>query len=127
MATSKAIPTDYDRDPDHFRANVQAVEQYGLMADVHLAVAQRLASEGLGPALDLGCGEGRLSKPLLALHVPTVSMDMSATMLAAVPGNRVLGDAGHLPLRNDSFGSVAALYMLYHIGTLCRSICRAVN
>lgn len=115
MTPTRAIPTDYDIDPNRFRANVRAVEQYGLANDVHDEVAQRIAAEGLGPALDLGCGEGRLSKPLFSLNVQTISLDASATMLAATPGLRVQADACRLPFRDQSFGSVAALYMLYHL------------
>jgi SAM-dependent methyltransferase len=115
MTNPKAIPSDYDSDPDRFRTNVLAVERYGLATDVHDEVAHRMAEETPGPRLDLGCGEGRLTKPLLALGAPTVSMDLSATMLAAVTGNRVLGDASRLPFQSQAFGSVAALYMLYHL------------
>ena len=115
MTPTRAIPTDYDIDPNRFRANVRAVEQYGLANDVHDEVAQRIAAEGLGPALDLGCGEGRLSKPLFSLNVQTISLDASATMLAAMSGLRVQADACRLPFRDQSFGSVAALYMLYHL------------
>ncbi len=127
MTKPKPVPTDYDIDPNRFRTNVLAVERYGLAADVHEEVARRVADEGLGPMLDLGCGEGRLTKPLPALDVPTVSLDRSATMLAAVPGIRVLGDARHLPIRDQAFGSVAALYMLYHLEdprqALAESLC----
>ena len=42
-------------------------------------------------------------------------MDNSATMLSAVSGSRILGDASDLPFQGDWFGAVAALYMLYHI------------
>ncbi len=115
MINPKPVPTDYDSDPNRFRTNVLAVQRYGLAADVHEAVAWRVADEGLDPMLDIGCGEGRLTKPSLALDVPTVSLDRSATMLAAVPGIRVLGDACHLPFADQVFGSVAALYMLYHL------------
>ncbi len=115
MTSTSAVPSDYDSDPDRFRVNVCAVEQYGLAGDVHEEVARRVAAEDLGPALDLGCGEGRLTKPLLTLNVPTVALDASSTMLAAVPGLRVQAHACRLPFRDQSFGSVAALYMLYHL------------
>jgi len=44
-----------------------------------------------------------------------VGLDLSATMLSAVPGPCVRGDAIHLPFRSGSLGSVAALYVLYHL------------
>jgi SAM-dependent methyltransferase len=106
---------DYDRDPGRFRANVAAVERYGLASDVHGDVARRLAEEGLSPALDLGCGEGRLVHPARAQGLSVVALDYSATMLQSVPGPRIRGDARRLPFRHASFGAVAALYMLYHL------------
>ncbi|MBV7338391.1 class I SAM-dependent methyltransferase [Chloroflexi bacterium TSY] len=115
MSQTKGIPSDYDTNPERFRANVQAVEQYGLAQDVHEEVADRLAAENLTPILDLGCGEGRLTKPLHQRGLPTVAFDYSATMLVAVPDPRVRGNANHLPFYDHSFRGVAALYMLYHL------------
>jgi SAM-dependent methyltransferase len=107
--------SDYDRDPGRFRANVVAVERYGLAADVHEDVARRLAAEGLAPVLDLGCGEGRLVRPARARGLAVVALDDSSTMLQAVPDPRVRGDARRLPFGRACFGAVAALYMLYHL------------
>jgi len=42
------------------RAGQEAVAPYGLAADVHNLVAQRIETERPQPVLDLGCGEGRL-------------------------------------------------------------------
>ena len=42
MEQPTPTPSDYDSDPARFRANVQAVEQYGLAADVHEEVADRI-------------------------------------------------------------------------------------
>jgi SAM-dependent methyltransferase len=112
---SNAIPTDYDTNPGRFRANVESVEKYGLAADVHGEVAQRLAAEELEPVLDMGCGEGRLIEPLRARGLPVVGLDNSAAMLASIPDPRIKGDARRLPFRSNSFGGVAALYMLYHL------------
>lgn len=112
---AEPIPLDYDRDPERFRASVRSVAKYGLLGDVHESVAERLAAEHLEPVLDLGCGEGRLVHPLHARGISVVALDNSATMLSAVPGNRVRGDARRLPFSEGSFGAVAALYMLYHI------------
>jgi SAM-dependent methyltransferase len=78
-------------------------------------VAARLAAEGLEPVLDLGCGEGRLVHPVHARGLAIIAFDSSATMLKAVPGHRVRGDARRLPFRSGFFGAVAALYMLYHL------------
>ncbi len=115
MSSAKGIPSDYDTDPDRFRANVKAVEQYGLSRDVHEEVADRIVAAGFAPVLDLGCGEGRLTKPLHERGIHTIAFDYAATMLAAVSDPRVQGDANQLPFRDGAFKGVAALYMLYHL------------
>lgn len=111
----RALPLDYDRDPDRFRAGQEAVARYGLVADVHNLVAQRIETEHLQPVLDLGCGEGRLLRLLHAQEIPVVGLDSSPTMLASVPEPKVLADARHIPFPDGRFGAVAALYMLYHL------------
>lgn len=45
MLPTKAVPSDYDTNSERFCANVQAVEQYGLVQDVHEEVADRLATD----------------------------------------------------------------------------------
>ena len=120
--SAKAIPPDYDTNPARFRANVRTVRQYGLIDDVHEQVAERIGTSELTPVLDLGRGEGRLTHPLHERGAATVAFDYSPTMLAAVPEPRVRGDANRLPFRNGAFGSVAALYMLYHLDDPRRAI-----
>ena len=111
----KAIPPDYDTDPERFRTNVKAVDKYGLDGDVHEAVAERLAIESVRPVLDLGCGEGRFLQPARTRGLPTIAFDYSKTMLQAVTDPRTQGDACYLPFAENVFGSVVALYMLYHL------------
>lgn len=53
-------PWDYDTDPDRFRRNVEATARYS-PGDVHAGVAARLAAARV---LNLGCGNGRLLRPL---------------------------------------------------------------
>ena len=81
--------------------------------DVHAAVARRFVDEGLTPVLDVGCGEGELAR-----HLPEgawVGVDSSPTMLAEAPGPVVEADATALPYGDASFGSLALLYVLYHL------------
>jgi SAM-dependent methyltransferase len=111
----KVIPSDYDTDPERFRAGQKATRDYSLAGDVHEPVAERLLAEGLEPVLDIGCGEGRLIRPLRERGIRAVGLDSSPTMLAAVPGSRVRAEAGAMPFTDESFGGVAALYMLYHV------------
>jgi SAM-dependent methyltransferase len=105
---------DYDSNPDRFRVGSECPRKYG-EGDVHEPVAERIVREGLQPVLDLGCGEGRLCRLLWGQEIEAVGLDRSPTMLSAVPGPCVLGDASSLPFRAGCFGAVAALYMLYHL------------
>jgi SAM-dependent methyltransferase len=110
----EAAPGDYDTAPDRFRTGSESARKYG-QGDVHEEVAARIAREQRSPVLDVGCGEGRLCRLLRDHQVDAVGLDRSPTMLSAVPSPRVLGDATALPFRDASFGTVAALYMLYHL------------
>jgi SAM-dependent methyltransferase len=63
--------------------------------------------------LDVGCGEGELAR-----HLPEgawVGLDSSPTMLTRAPGPVIEGEATALPYPDGSFGSVALLYVLYHL------------
>lgn len=109
----RAIPPDYDRDPERFRLARSVLRQHALGSDVHERVARRLLAEGLMPVLDLGCGEGEL-----AGHLPGgawVGVDSSAEMLGRAPQPTVRAEATALPIPGASFGSVALLYVLYHL------------
>ena len=121
---SRANPlhADYEDAPDRFQASVQACEQYGLVSDIHEGVADRLSKEGHEPVLDLGCGEGRLMRQLRQRGTQVIGLDRSATMLSAVSGPRVRGEATRLPARDCSFGGVAALYVLYHLADPSQAI-----
>ena len=91
------------------------VEAYRRTEDVHQDVAGRFAAERLSPALDIGCGDGRLASLLAGNAVRWVGVDLTPAMLARAPFPKVEGDAARLPFRSDSFGSAAALYMLYRL------------
>lgn len=111
--TSKTEAFDYDSDPERFRSNVKTVERYGLIGDVHTEVAGRIIREALWPALDMGCGEGRL-KEAFGEH-RLFATDLSRTMLERAPDPRFCSDMTRLPVRDASFGSAAALWCLYHV------------
>ena len=86
----------------------------------------RVAAEARGDVLELGCGTGRISLPLIRAGVPLVGVDRSDAMLARAArraaalrghGRRrrahlrlVRGDIRALPLRRNSFGMVLAPY-----------------
>jgi SAM-dependent methyltransferase len=109
----EALPPDYDEQPERFRTARSVLARHALVADVHAEVARRFLHEGLTPVLDVGCGEGELAR-----HLPEgawVGVDSSPTMLAEAPGPVAQGDAAALPYPAASFGSLALLYVLYHL------------
>jgi SAM-dependent methyltransferase len=108
-----AIPPDYDRDPERFRTARSVLRRHALAADVHEGVARRIVAERLCPVLDVGCGEGELAR-----HLPDgawTGVDSSPAMLANAPAPAVRADATGLPFADAAFGSVALLYVLYHL------------
>lgn len=106
--------SDYDSNPARFRVGSQAARKFG-GGDTHESIADRLAAENRQPILDLGCGEGRLTHLLRQRGLTVLGLDRSPTMLGALSGSRLLADACHVPLPDESVGAVAALYMLYHL------------
>ena len=81
--------------------------------DIHVLAADRIASRNSTPVLDLGCGPTKLGTLLDERGVPWVGVDAAIKRLQLGRGDRVLGDATRLPFEDGTFGTVAALYMLY--------------
>ena len=109
----RAVEPDYDERPERFALARSVLRRYGLGRDVHERVAQRLLAEGATPVLDVGCGEGELAR-----HLPDgawFGLDNSAEMLRRAPEPALDGEATALPFSDASFGSVALLYVLYHL------------
>jgi ubiquinone/menaquinone biosynthesis C-methylase UbiE len=112
-ARREAVPPDYDQNPERFQLARAVLREHARAPDVHQQVARRLLREGLVPVLDVGCGDGELAR-----HLPDgmwTGVDSSAEMLARAPQPTVCADARALPFPDESFKSVALLYVLYHL------------
>jgi SAM-dependent methyltransferase len=119
----KAMPPDYDRDPGRFRLARAVLGRHAVTSDVHAQVARRLLSEGATPVLDVGCGEGELAR-----HLPEgawIGVDSSPEMLARAPRPHYRGEATALPFPEESFGSIALLYVLYHLAEPAAALAEA--
>jgi SAM-dependent methyltransferase len=98
-----------------------------------VAFWRRLAKQAIGPVLELGCGTGRVSRPLAKAGVDLVGIDRSAPMLERAgarafrrassrsakasrseigsrPMKLVRGDIRALPFADGSFATVIAPY-----------------
>ena len=72
---------------------------------------RRAALKARGPVLELGCGTGRVTKPLARAGVDIVGIDRSAPMLERARGGRLVrGDIRALPFAARSFSMVLAPY-----------------
>jgi len=70
--------------------------------------------------LEVGVGTGRIARPLLALGVNVIGLDLSAQMMrqlrvilpaGAVDPALVQGDANHLPLAEASFDAIVSVHV----------------
>ena len=117
MASPQPAPFDYNDAVFRHGTEGQGLD-YSILReefnDVHPFIADKLMLEGQTPVLDMGCGPAKLGALLDDRSVPWVGLDMSPKRLALGHGERVLGDAARLPFPDESFGAVAALYVLYH-------------
>src|SRR5215813_11220324 len=75
-----------------------------------VAFWRRVASEATGPVLELGCGTGRVTRPLAKAGIDIIGIDRSAAMLARIripnPQSQipvVRGDIRALPFADGSF------------------------
>ena len=78
---------------------------------------RRVALTAGGRVLELGCGTGRISKPLLKAGVDLIGIDRSAEMLKRAapnarlkPSRYVRGDIRQLPFADRTFAMVLAPY-----------------
>jgi SAM-dependent methyltransferase len=85
-----------------------------------------------GPALDLGCGEGRVTRDLAAAGHEVTGLDPSPTLLAAAReqdpgGTYVEGAAEALPFPDASFALVVAYNALMDVDDMPRAVAEAAR
>ena len=69
-----------------------------------------------GPVLELGCGNGKLLRPLHAAGVDAIGMDISFNALSRLGGGAVvLADAATLPFVDDAFEAVFDIHCTGHL------------
>jgi SAM-dependent methyltransferase len=78
------------------------------------------AVNDLGPIADVGCGPGHVARYLHDRGVATIGVDLSPRMIdiaqTAHPGIEFLtADMGDLPVLDQSWGGIVALYSIIHI------------
>jgi SAM-dependent methyltransferase len=117
--------------------------------DINLPALRELLPEPGHRTLDLGCGEGRVSRYLRSLGHRVAGADAAPTMVRLAAGHRdaapaVLADAAALPFRDEAFDLVVAHMCLHDMdrmpeavaevarvlergGRLCASIPHPVN
>src|ERR1041385_2647607 len=80
-------------------------------------VAELLPLLGAGPVLELGCGNGKLLKPLLAAGVDAIGLDVSFHALRRLAAGtpRALADAAALPFRDGAFTAVLDVHCTGHL------------
>ena len=98
-----------------FRRERKLLRQHALGESEHADVARRFHAEGIRVALDVGCGDGRLSALLATQGIQPVGVDISAELAprAARHASVARADARCLPLSRNTFSAAAALCMLY--------------
>src|SRR5258706_445034 len=87
------------------------------LADASRPVWDFLPLLGNGQVLELGCGNGKLLKPLLAAGVDAIGVDISWHILSRLPpdSKRVLADAAALPFTDGCFSAVLDIHCTGHL------------
>lgn len=87
-------------------------------------VADLVPLLGAGPILELGCGNGKLLRPLRKAGVDAVGLDIAFHALRRLPAGtpRVLADAAALPFRDAAFTAVLDVHCTGHLGAAGRAM-----
>jgi SAM-dependent methyltransferase len=100
--------------------------------DVNVPALLDLLPSPCSPALDMACGEGRLSRLLRRLGYQIVGVDASPTMVRFAARHEqgepaVLGDATRLPFSDGAFGLVVAYMCLHDIDAMPAAVHEAAR
>jgi len=95
--------------------------------DINLPAFLDLLPQPASRALDLACGEGRLSRMLGSLGHQVAGVDAAPTMVQLALSQddarpAVLGDAASLPFRDEAFGLVVAYMCLHDIDAMAEAV-----
>ena len=91
-----------------------------------------LLPEPAGRALDVGCGEGRVTRDLAGRGHRMTALDASPSLVAAAaerdPDSEYLvGDAAALPFEEETFSLVVSYNMLMDVGDMPRVVAEAAR
>jgi SAM-dependent methyltransferase len=86
-------------------------------------VADLVPLLGTGPVLELGCGNGKLLRPLRKAGVDAIGLDIAFHPLRRLSAGtpRILADAAALPFRDGSFTAVLDVHCTGHLGAAGRA------
>jgi len=98
--------------------------------DINLPALRELLPEPAGSTLDLGCGEGRLSRFLRTAGYRVAGVDAAPTMVWLAAGHpdaapAVLADAVALPFGNGTFDLVVAHMCLHDMDRMPQAVAEA--
>ena len=100
--------------------------------NINLPALLGLLPPSRGLPLDLGCGEGRLSRVLQSLGYQVAGVDAAPTMVGLAvshetPAPAVLADAAALPFRDEAFGLVVAYMTLHDMDQMPQAVAEAAR
>jgi SAM-dependent methyltransferase len=91
-----------------------------------------IVPDGLGLVLDLGCGEGRVSRLLAESAQQVIAIDSSPTLIrearaADLQSVYLVGDASRLPFESESFRTVVAYNSLMDLNDVPAGVAEATR
>ena len=94
--------------------------------DVVAPLLEEILGEPKGTHIDLGCGEGRISRRLGGRGVSVVGLDMAETLVGITEG-AVVGDIDSCPFRSDSFDAAYSVLVFEHLDDVATAFTEAAR